>query len=225
MASREYEPLRVTARLRTGVVADRWLPLDGVLLYQACREQLGPQAVTTPGGSQVPGNVSVPLKVIHPGQGHWYYACSWAQPQPWWAAEGQDHWNKRFDNALADLVDFGGRRGKVIIEQGQYKAYHMPIHYFAAARVEWYCVGDRRAIEALLSTCTHLGKKTAQGWGRVAAWTVEPWPEDWSVRRGGQLTRAIPLQDARPEETGRLMFYGLRPSYYRKENQMPVVMP
>jgi len=77
-----YEALRVVATLRTGVVADRWLPLDGVLLYQAAREQLGGQAVTVPGGSQAPGGVTVPLKVIHPGEDHWYYACSWAQPQP-----------------------------------------------------------------------------------------------------------------------------------------------
>jgi CRISPR type IV-associated protein Csf3 len=220
-----YEPLRVTAHLRTGVVADRWLPLDGILLYQAARAQLGDQVVTVPGGSPAPGGVSVPLKVLHPGEDHWYYACSWAQPQPWWAAEGQDHWNKRFDNALADLVDFGGKRGRVIVEKGEYKAYHMPVHYYAAAGVEWFCIGDRAEIARLLATCTHIGKKASQGWGRVAGWQVEPWAEDWTVRRDGLLTRAVPIQDALPGEAGRLMFYGLRPPYYRKENQLPVVMP
>ena len=80
------------------------------------------------------------------------------------------------------LVDFQGKRGKVIIEQGRYKAYHMPVFYRVAEQVEWYCVGDKARIEALLSTVTHIGKKRAQGWGRVIRWEVEPWPKDWSRR-------------------------------------------
>ena len=214
--------LRVTATLRSGIVCDRWLPLDGVLLYQACRDKLGAQVVTV-SGSIAPPDVEIPLQVIHSGEQHWYYACSWAQPQPWWIAEGQDHWNKRFDSALADLVDFGKRRGKVIIEQGQYKAYHMPVFYYVADVIEWFCVGDRSRIEELISTVTHLGKKSSQGWGRVSKWTVEDWPDDWSVRRDGKLTRGVPAGDV----NGPVNFvqYGLRPSYYRKENQMLVVMP
>lgn len=218
----DFEPLRVTARLRTGVVADRWLPLDGILLYQACREQLGPETVTVPGGTKVQGVSTLPLEIIHPGRRIWYYACSWAQPQPWWVAEGQDHWNKRFDMGFADLVDFGKRRGKVVIEQGKYKAYHMSIFYRAADRIEWFCVGDRKEIEQLLSTVTHIGKKAAQGWGRVMSWVVESWHSDWSVWREEKLTRGVPPDDAQGMD---VMLYGVRPSYYRRNNQMLVVMP
>lgn len=218
----DYSNLRVTARLRTGIICDRWIPLDGILLYQACRDKFGPQVTTTSGGA-VPPEVQLPLEVVHVGESHWYYACSWAQPQPWWIAEGNDHWNKRFDSGLADLVNFDNRRGKVIIEQGQYKAYHMPIYYYVADVIEWYCVADAIRIEELLSTVTHLGKKSSQGWGRVSRWTVEEWPEDWSARRDGKLTRGVPACDV----VGPADFiqYGLRPSYYRKENQMLVVMP
>ena len=53
MGTEAYQPLRIAAHLRAGVVADRWLPLDGLLLYQACRAALGPQDVTTPGGGAV----------------------------------------------------------------------------------------------------------------------------------------------------------------------------
>ena len=214
--------LRVTARLRNSVVCDRWLPLDGILLYQVCREQFGPQVITTPGGI-APPDVELPLAVIHVGEPHWYYACSWAQPQPWWRTEGQDHWNKRFDNSLASLIDFNDKRGKVTIEQGRYKAYHMPIFYYAADRIEWYCVGDGSRIRELLSTMTHIGKKPAQGWGRVASWSVESWHSDWSVWRDGKLTRGVPACDM--NGTANFTQYGLRPSYYRKDNQMLVVMP
>ena len=227
-----FQPLKVTAHLRTGIVADRWLPLDALIWYQAHRAQLGPQVATLPGGQTQDHKVSIPLKVNHPGEDNWYFACSWAHPQPWWAAEGTDHWNKRIDSQMIDLIDFAGRRGKVIIEQGKYKAYHMPIFYRVAERIEWYCFGDKEEIEALLCTMTHIGKKAAQGWGRVVRWVVEPWVEDWSVWRDGHLTRGVPEQDMleliRQNEQFApfdVMNYGLRPSYYRHSNQRRLAIP
>lgn len=221
------EPLRVVAHLRTGVVADRWLPLDALLLYQANRDALGPEAATLPGGGAAQSPAStLPLGIAHPGRRIWYYQCSWAQPQPWWAEEGRDHWNKRFDMGFAHLVDFRGRRGKVVIAQGRYKAYHMPVFYRAALRVEWYCVGDGAEIERLLSTAAFLGKKRSQGWGRVMRWEVKPWAEDWSVWRDGRLARGVPVADVCERgEPFRLAHYGVRPPYYRPNNQMPLAVP
>lgn len=227
-----FQPLRVTARLRTGVVTDCFFPLDGILLYQACRMQLGDQDATLPGGATHADSVSMPLQVIRPGQPDWYYACSWAQPRPWWLAEGRDYWNKRFDANLSDLVDFGKRRGRVIVEQARYKAYHMPIFYRVADRVCWYCVGDQALIAALLSTLTHVGKKAAQGWGRVIEWTVTPIAEDWSTWRDGRLTRGVPESDALALirrhgsfEPFDVINYAVRPPGYRRENQMRLAVP
>lgn len=225
MACNDYQPLRVVAILRTGVVCDPWLPLDAILDYQVKRERFGAQETTRPGGE--PGkskpDPDVPLLVYHADTENWYYACSWAQPQPWWAVEGTDYWNKRFDNGFADLVDFGGRRGKVIIEQGPYKAYHMPVFYRTATRIEWYAIGDLVRVRELLATVTHIGKKRSQGWGRVSKWHVELWDEDWSVKRDGQLTRGVPIFDA-PYPCN-VMYYGLRPPYYSKWNQLPIARP
>lgn len=218
----DLEPLRVRATLRTGILCDRYLPLDGVLLYQAHRDALGRQDATIPGEYSAQGISTLPLAIEHPGRRNWYYRCSWAQ----WShsVEGTDYWNKRFDSQFADLVDFGRRRGKVIIEQGQYKAYHMPVFYRAGLWVEWYCVGDRAEIERLLCTVMHLGKKASQGWGRVSQWHIQPWPQDWSIWRGAQLMRGVPMQDAGsgPHD---LLLYGIRPSYWKRSNQMPLVMP
>ena len=223
--SDNFESLRVTAYLRTGIICDRWLPLDAILLYQASRDQCSEQMATLPGGETEKKNVTMPLAVIHPGESDWYYACSWAQPQPWWIAEGRDYWNKRLDQQFAYLVDFGGRRGKVMTAKGRYRSYHMPVFYRTALEITWYCVGDKERIECLLSTVTHIGKKRAQGWGAVARWKVTLYPEDYSIWRGKQLTRGVPIQDAKEEKILRLMHYGLRPSYYRSQNQMPLAMP
>ena len=227
-----FEPLKVTARLRSNVICDQFLPLDGLLWYQAHRLALGPEQATLPGGN--PGGerkMHMPLKMINPGTPDWYFACSWARPSQWWAAEDTDHWNKRFDSAFVELLDFGQRRGKVIIEQGKYKAYHMPVFYKVARQVHWYCVGDKIEIEALLSTMTNIGKKTSQGWGRVT-WTVESWHSDWSVWHDGELMRGVPQADALAlikERGGLVPFdvvnYGLRPSYYRRENQRMLAVP
>lgn len=227
-----FQPLRVTAHLRTGVVSDQFLPLDALIWYQAHRAAFGPQDATLPGGNPPKRGVSIPLKMIHYGSDDWYFACSWAQPQPWWVAEGTDRWNKRFDSALADLVDFRSRRGKVITEQGKYKAYHMPIFYRVTDKIEWYCVGDMEEIGALLCTMTHIGKKGVQGWGRVTHWKVELWPEDWSVWHDGRLMRGVPERDVLEMirqggkfESFDIVNYGLRPSYYRRRNQRRLAVP
>lgn len=218
------EPLRVRAWLRTGIVCDKYMPLDGVLLYQAHRDAFGPQDVTIPGEYTPTGQIStLPLGIVHPGRRNWYYQCSWAQ----WSheVEGRDHWNKRFDSQFAHLVDFGNRRGKVIIEQGQYKSYHMPIFYRAALWIEWYCVGDAQRIGHLLSTVTHLGKKACQGWGRVYRWEIEGIDEDWSVWKDSRLMRGIPIDDAVGHGKVNLAHYGIRPSYWKSSNQMMLAVP
>lgn len=220
----DLEPLHIRAYLRTPVVADRQLPLDGVLLYQAHRDLHGPQVVTIPGDYTVQGVSTLPLDIMHPGRHNWYYKCSWAQ----WShdVEGRDYWNKRFDSQFADLVDFGKRRGKVIIEQGKYKAYHMPVFYRAALWTEWYCVGDKTEIEHLLSTVTHLGKKSSQGWGRVSWWEIKLQNEDWSIYHDNSLMRGVPIDDAQILGVQyKKQHYGIRPSYWKSDNQMMLAIP
>lgn len=215
-----FEPMKVTAYLQCPVISDAYLPIDGILHYQANRDVNGVQEITLPGEDYHPKGTKQThmwLKVVNGGTPQWHYAASFAQ----WegaVAEGQDHWNKRFDQSLAHLIDFQGRRGKVIVEQGAYKAYHMPVWYRHALEVTWYLVGDLGWVQRMLSTVTHLGKKTAQGWGAVLRWEVEPWPHDWSVwGPASQLMRAVPSDKG--------IRIGLRPSYWLPRNQMICEVP
>ena len=213
-----YVPLRVTAGLQCGAVCDGTLPLDGILHYQHMRQHLGAQQITMPGDVAPSGDVP-PMRLAkhHAGQADWYYAASFAQwSTPW--TEGTDYWNKRVDQRHADLIDFRGKRGKVLVEQGAYKAYHMPVAYRHALAVTWYLVGDLAWVERLLAMTTHIGKKTDQGWGAVARWEVVPWHADWSVADArGRLMRAVP-------ERGGIRT-GIRPSYWLPRNQVPCRMP
>ncbi len=224
-----HNPLRIRATLRTPIVADAWFPLDGVLLAVATRRDLGARASSLPGASRLAepkgGELRggrLPIAIVHAKD--WYYRCSWAVWGP--HADGQDHWVKRFDMTHASLVDFRGRRGRVDTSSGAYRAYHMPVYYRAAHYVEWYCQGDQEALHPLVMMITHLGKKTVQGWGRVARWEIEPMDEDWSVWQDGRLMRGIPRYHW-PRERGepKMGNYGVRPSYWDKRNQMELALP
>lgn len=237
-----FENLKITTYPICGIISDAHLPIDGILYYQAYRDAYGPEDLSYPGEtSSGIGEVYMPLRRLNEAYDGfryadgaplwagvpqpdlaqrseaWYYAASFAQ----WSApvvEGVDYWNKRFDQSLSDLVDFGNRRGKVIIEQGEYKAYHMPVWYRHALSVSWYVVGDGAEIERLLSCVTHIGKKGSQGWGHVRGWTVAPWHADWSVwGESGQLMRAIP-------DAGGILT-GIRPSYWARRNQLRCRLP
>lgn len=218
------EPLQITAVLRTAVISDQYLPLDGILLYQAHREKLGARDYSLPGEYTNFGGITLPLAIEHGGKKNWYYRASWAD----WSkcVEGQDYWNKRFDNSLADLIDFGKKRGNVIIEKGEFKAYHNPIIYRSALWVRWFVMGDKDEIENLLSTVTHIGKKTVQGWGRVSRWMFRRLSDDCSIWREGKLMRGIPAEDIRSFDIDQKMgIYGIRPSYWNKPNQMSLILP
>jgi CRISPR type IV-associated protein Csf3 len=224
MVSESKKPmtLRITAHLTCGVISDRFLPLDGILYYQVARDMYGPQIVTGSGRNpwRNPGHgrlLGLPIVRINPDREDWYYAASFAV-WPEHSCEGQDHWNKRLDVSLVDLIDMQGRRGNIPIATGRYRSYHMPVFYRHASYVQWYLCGKRAKLERLLSTAKHIGKKGSQGWGAVREWVVEPWPEDWSVYGpGGKLMRAIP----RPGGT----LYGVRPSYWDSRNQCECALP
>src|SRR5690606_4486934 len=108
-----------------------------------------------------------------------------------------EYWHRRVDSDLAEkYVDFGGRKGKIQVKAGTYKAYRMPVTVKLIPEVTWYCVGDPEEIERLLSKVTAIGKKTAMGYGQVAEWVVEEIEEDWSVQKGKTPMRPIPFSEA-----------------------------
>lgn len=223
---RDFEPLLVRALLRSGVASDAFLPLDGILMYQAHREKEGAQAATIPGEYSSQGGVSLPLAAQSYAnhdftKWYQYYKCSWAQ-WPDHTIQAQDYWNKRFDLGFAEWIDFQGKKGTVLIDKGEFKSYHNALYYRAALWLEWYCVGEKQGIERLLSTVTHIGKKTSQGFGRVARWEVQSIADDYSIWYGDKLMRGVPPGDAPGYPTG---VYGIRPSYWNKANQMLLALP
>lgn len=155
----------------------------------------------------------------------WYYKCSFAQ-FPYTKTEYQDFYNKRFSSEHGDLINFKGKRAKVETHKGKFKNYHKTSYNISTPYVDWFAVGDKECIEYVLKFCTHIGKKTSQGFGSVLKWEVETWKEDWSERgpkpkkKGSKakLMRAVPALKSS-------IAYGIRPSYWNPRHQFNVLLP
>lgn len=214
------KPIRITAYMRTGVVSsDNYLPLDAILFSQMLYQEFGAEDVSLPGGGPAHGKLGKYLPLDHVAlHDQWFYKCSFAQ---WEAPYIDDHsfWVKRFNLEYSDLIDFGGKSGRVDTSAGTYKGYQTPLFLRHTTMIRWYAVGDADRVRALLSDATHIGKKAAQGWGRVNCWEVEPWAHDWSMWHGKRLMRAIPTNRADG------VLYSIRPPYHNPANQTLCRLP
>lgn len=208
------QPLCITAYVAGSIALARPedLSLDGLLAYQVLRKHFGDEFYTLPDPKEelrfarlpleMRGKPSKKIEAMQTGDiwqsrtvqddSCWYHACSSAQI----AVKGRDtqYWNKRFDTQaeLSKHLDFGGRVEKILIEQGRYKAYHMPLPTMVTDKVVWYAVGDSEQIADFLCPIMAMGKKRVQGNGHVLRWTIEPMAEDYSEWRDGVLMRPIP---------------------------------
>ena len=213
-----YSQLRVRAYLQSGVISDQFLPLDAVLYYHLTRQIMGEKVISKPGESNVRqgANVTIPILKAGPKDDAWFYHVSFAQ-WPENTVEDETFYVKKFALQRSGLIDHSTK--KVTVNKGEYKAYHITEYYRHALYVEWYCVARKEELENLLRFCTHLGKKTSQGWGAVLNWEVIEWPEDWAIRGpGNRLMRAVPVR-------GDGFLYGVRPSYWNNRHIFPCKMP
>ena len=200
------QPLKITAHLASSIAISRPedIALDGLLSYEVLRRHFGADFYTLPDPKEQLLFAALPLAMrgahieaatgdLFPTATCWYWACSSAIVD----VKGRDrqYWNKRFDTApaLSDHIDFDGKREKVLIEQGRFKAYHMPLTTVVASAIVWYAYGDRDVIADILCPVAVIGKKRVQGNGRVLAWEIEPIAEDYSEWRDDTLMRPLPM--------------------------------
>lgn len=214
-----YQNLRVRAYLQTPVISDQFLPLDGALYYHAVRDKHGPQCYALPGESNIRENSNVRLPFQRTGHtnGVWYYKCSFAV-WPDDIIEDRSFYVKRFALQRSDYLDITKKR-VIARKSGAYKNYHIDIYYRHAVNVDWFCRANKEEIENMLQFVTHLGKKTAHGWGAVLRWEVTEWVHDWSIRGPeGRLMRSVPVD-------GDGFLFGMRPSYWNDRHIFPCRMP
>lgn len=110
----------------------------------------------------------------------------------------------------------------VEVAAGRHKAYDLTLPARIARRLEWYVVGHADEILRVLQThMTAVGRKVGHGHGRVLRWRVDEWAHDWSVSRGGKLTRPMPAGYQR----GPVQRRGIRALYWHPSRQIECVVP
>lgn len=211
------ERMRITAHMRTGIISDNCLPIDGILHSAMMYQTFGAEEFTVAGESPLFGgnHGSIPLDRGSIA-GTWFYKASFAQ----WESpyiDDRSFWVKRFDHDHSDLVNFGKKRPSIITAEGAYKGYNVPVFLRHTLAVRWYAVGNIDRVRQLCACVTHIGKKSTQGWGRVNRWEVEPWAQDWSVYRNGEAMRSVPSAEG--------VLYGVRPPYWMAKNQTSCRLP
>lgn len=208
--------LRIRAYPRTGIVSDKYLPLDSILYYHAVREKFGEQIITKPGESTIleSGDITLPFQKIEMNN-TWFYACSFAQ----WSNDVIE--DSTFKVKQIDFIKYQNylqKDKKIQLARGKFKPCHIKLYYRHTSYIEWFCVGNHDKILNLLRFCTHIGKNSGDGWGEIKSWEVVPWAEDWSIKANGKLMRAIPDKTSNFE-------YGIRPSYWLPKHIFTCEMP
>jgi hypothetical protein len=137
-------------------------------------------------------------------------------------SDGVEHVGKALALEWSHLLAPSER--KIVSTTGGWtKSYRLPLRIRSVERIVWFAAvkacaapSDRnrylRELRKLLRHAYSIGKKTADGYGRVAIWRVEEWSDDWSWFAssdvGPVLMRPLPASARLP-----LGLLGYRPDF------------
>lgn len=228
-------PLRVTARLATGIAHTYpWgIGLDGLLAAQLWAHQK-PSAQAPALDADYPPDLDLPLTrctlPTEPTAWHWAATCGYPDPIP----DRPDYhtWIGTLDHRTAEQLTTW--LPKVIsTRQGRYRPRRMPLPVTLCKTVTWTAVGDPTIITELLDGVDAIGKKRAHGEGHVLEWIVTTADDLDEFTAGhltptGQLGRPCPsscLTDHPDIAHGGLGTIGIRPPAMHHSRHHPALLP
>ena len=95
-----------------------------------------------------------------------------------------------------------------------------------ADSVRWYVRGDREKMAELLRGVEAIGKKRAQGYGRVSGWGIRQVDEDHSfVGPKGQPMRPVPHDQFSGDTSYPITEAAWKPAYYDPANRAAYYAP
>lgn len=154
------EPLIVRAQLATPMVVTEQ-HLDALLAAAAITDH--PHPSKWDAAAVVP----LPLELLWVDDGWPLWA---AMPlRPVGGTQAREYWHKRYP---ADRADLGNKRS-ASTTSGRYRDWRTPMSVASAHHLEAMAIGNLDEVARLLRLITHVGKKGAMGYGRVATWHVE----------------------------------------------------
>jgi CRISPR type IV-associated protein Csf3 len=176
------------------------IALDGILSYFSISNiisDLGlcPQScLPFPDGIQI----DIPLPFEKRGTEKKYWSCSFGIPEK--QRTSITKWRKRWDEENDHMVDFGKKAKRVDHKSSHFKAYDMPLVLQDVEKLSFYCFANKEELKRLVQQIQFVGKKRTQGFGRIKNYNIFPIKNDWSEKKEGKYTRAIPFQKGNLEK-------------------------
>lgn len=230
-------PMTVVAEMAHGIAhASPWMPsLDGILAAELS-DRLNDEAIATGNDRKPrlnpttqPPDLDLPLARCALGQDwHWMATCA----TPVGSANARVRWwTGRVDHrALGEMTST--LPANVSDRQGPYRARKMPLLVTATSAIVWRAVGDPAQIDDVVQSVAAIGKKRAQGEGRVLSWTVsvDLTLDQWSAGHlypDGRLGRICPPEclEGRHVVTGGVGLGGVRPPAMHPDRQRSTHLP
>lgn len=206
-----YEPLRVVATLRSAIMLDRWLPLDGILgataiddpdireraraarqhhFYQLnCRkygrEETDKWYHDSPKYGRIPPPVwhghFLPLAVFGHGLEHGLWCYCSSYAAPVGEYEMDTVHLTKRIDWLAAHDYVRATDRKINVGKGEFLVKYMPYETIVVQALEWRVFGLRDEIQDILNVTFSIGKKRRRGYGFVQRWDVQPVNDEESV--------------------------------------------
>ena len=217
-----YTPLQIVMDVIPPIyIASPWLHLDSILSYLCLRDALGDLFYCMPTEETIDVSLlNLPLKrtsdVYHSSVG--IYANN--------VKLYRDTIYKRFTDKETHKLTHRQQKGRIKTNQGHFKDFMINLPIIITDTITFYCNGDKKELERLLSHLTSIGKKTSIGGGRIRNITITETNEDYSFFKDNCIMRPIPATMDVPVFEGMIFQQQpYKPPYWDKNNVCMCIVP
>ena len=218
----DYTPLQIVMDIIPPIyIASPWLHLDSILSYLCLRDALGDLFYCMPTEETIDVSLlNLPLKrtsnVYHSSVG--IYANN--------VKLYRDTIYKRFTDKETHKLTHRQQKGRIKTNQGHFKDFMINLPIIITDTITFYCNGDKKELERLLSHLTSIGKKTSIGGGRIRNITITETNEDYSFFKDNCIMRPIPATMDVPVFEGMIFQkQPYKPPYWDKNNVCMCIVP
>ena len=218
----DYTPLQIVMEVIPPIyIASPWLHLDSILSYLCLRDALGDLFYCMPTEETIDVSLlNLPLKrtsdVYHSSVG--IYADN--------VKLYRDTIYKRFTDKETHKLTHRQQKGRIKTNQGHFKDFMINLPIIITDTITFYCNGDKKELERLLSHLTSIGKKTSIGSGRIRNITITETNEDYSFFKENHIMRPIPATMDVPVFEGMIFQQQpYKPPYWDKNNVCMCMVP
>ena len=218
----DYTPLQIVMDVIPPIyIASPWLHLDSILSYLCLRDALSDLFYCMPTEETIDVSLlNLPLKrtsdVYHSSVG--IYANN--------VKLYRDTIYKRFTDKETHKLTHRQQKGRIKTNQGHFKDFMINLPIIITDTITFYCNGDKKELERLLSHLTSIGKKTSIGGGRIRNITITETNEDYSFFKENHIMRPIPATMDVPVFEGMIFQQQpYKPPYWDKNNVCMCIVP